>query len=136
MRAGVQKPYSSTVTMTGMKSLPDSTSHIVMTGPKMYVQVNGAWSVLPMGTKELLADMDDKIKTAKYTCVRKGSATVGGAATTIYAVHVVNQNNVSDNTLWISAAGLPLKTESHLGGGQAVSSVIDYDHVQAPPGVK
>ncbi len=137
LRAGVQKPYSSTVTMTGMGSMPDNISHIVMTGSKMYMQLHGKWSVVPMTTKEMLATMDDQAKTAKTTCVRKGDDSVGGQATAVYAVNVVNKGVTSDSTIWISkASGLPAKSQIRMAGGQTITSLFDYEHVQPPAGVK
>ena len=137
LRAGVQRPYSTTVTMAGMKGVPDSVSRVVMTGTKMYMQLHGRWSVVPTTTKELLAAMDDQEKTAKTTCHRTGDDFVGGQAAAIYSVHVVNKGLTSDSTIWISkASGLPAKSEIHVPNGQTITSLFDYTHVQPPPGVK
>jgi hypothetical protein len=134
-RAGAMKPYSTTITMT-MGGKPPQTSHAVMTGDKMYVQVSGVWHAVAMGTKELLKTIDDNAKTAKMTCVHKGEGDVNGQPASIWTAHVVNQGLTSDNTVWIGRSGLPLKTESHLGGGDVVVGVIDYAHFAAPAGVK
>ncbi len=134
-RAGAMKPYSSTITMSHAGA-PPQTSHAVMTGAKMYVQVAGAWHAVPMGTKELLQAIDDNAKTAKMTCVHKGEGDVNGQPASIWSAHVVNEGTTSDNTVWIGRAGLPLKTERHLEGGEVVVSVLDYAHYAAPAGVK
>ena|ERR1700761_969474 len=134
-RAGAMKPYTSTITMSH-PGQPPQTSHAVMTGDKMYVQVGGAWHGVPMGSKELLAAINDNAKTAKMTCVHKGEGSVDGQPASIWAAHVVNEGTTSDNTVWIGRSGLPLKTESHLEGGEVVVSVLDYAHYAVPAGVK
>lgn len=134
-RAAAMKPYSSTITITEKGGQP-RTSHAVMTGAKMYVQVDGAWHGVPMGTKELLQEIDDNAKTAKTSCVRKGEEAVNGQPATMWSAHVVNKGNTSDNTIWIGRSGLPLKSLSLLSGGAVVVSVMDYDHYAVPPGAK
>jgi hypothetical protein len=134
IRAGALKPYSATVSMT-MSGKPIF-SHIVMTGSKMYIQMQGTWHTMPMTAKEVLDQMDTVAKTAKTTCHRGGAEAVNGQAATIYDVHVENQGNASDNRVWISAAGLPLKTVDRMAGGNVATSVYDYAHVQPPAGVK
>ncbi|HEY4985464.1 MAG TPA: hypothetical protein VII39_02490 [Bradyrhizobium sp.] len=134
-RAGATKPYSSTIVMTH-PGKPPETSHAVMTGDKMYVQVEGVWHAVRMGTKELLQTIDDNAKTAKMTCVHKGEGEVNGQPATIWSAHVVNQGMTSENTVWIGRSGLPLKTESDLGDGLTVVSVLDYAHYAVPAGVK
>jgi hypothetical protein len=135
MRAGMQKPYASTITMTHKDGKPQ-TSHAVMMGDKMYVEVQGAWHAVPMTTTEMLADMDRKRKTTKAVCHRVGDETVSGQPATIYAVHSENEGHVSDNKIWVSKAlGVPIKTESNLGDMVVVSD-MDYSNVHAPAGVK
>jgi outer membrane lipoprotein-sorting protein len=137
LRAGVQKPYSTMVSMTGMKGIPDSTSRVIMTGTKMYMQRQGKWIVVPMTSRQMLATMDDQAKTAKTTCRHTGDDVVGGEAAAVYTVHVVNKGTTSDSTVWISdASGLPVKSQIRMAGGQTITSLFDYEHVQPPAGVK
>jgi hypothetical protein len=135
MRAGIQKPYASTITITRAGGKPE-TSHAVMMGDKMYVEVQGAWHTVPMTSTEMLADMDQKRKTTKASCQRVGDEIMGGQPSTIYAVHSDNEGKVSDNKIWVSKAlGMPVKTESHIGD-MVLVSVMDYSNVHTPAGVK
>jgi outer membrane lipoprotein-sorting protein len=134
MRTGIQKHYTSTITITHKDGKPQ-TSHVVMMGDKMYVEVRGAWHTVPMSSTEMLADMDQKRKTTKAVCHRVGDETVGGQPATIYAVHSENEGHVSDNKIWVSKAlGLPIKSESHMGD-MVVVSTNDYSNVRVPAGV-
>jgi outer membrane lipoprotein-sorting protein len=137
LRAGVQKPYSTTITMAGFKGMTDYTSRVVMTGTKMYIETHGKWSTVPMTSKQIIATMDDQAKTATTTCHRTGDGSVGGEATAVYSMHVVNKGLTSDTMIWVSkASGLPAKSQLRMAGGQTITSLFDYVHVQPPAGIK
>jgi hypothetical protein len=129
------KSYRATSTTT--RAGQTHTSHIIMVDGKMYIELGGVWKTSQVTPGQLLDAINTGMKTARLNCRKAGSETINGQPTTIYMVHNVNQGLVSDNRLWISAAGLPLKVETNMGaaGGIAVS-VYDYTNVTVPPGVK
>jgi hypothetical protein len=114
-----------------------STSQIVLVNGQLYLQIGGVWHLSHMSAQQMLATINDNLKTSKMTCTRGGSETVNGQSATIYMVHNVNHGFTSDNRVWISSAGLPVKTEVNLGasGGKIVST-YDYSHAAVPPGAK
>ena len=134
MRALPSKSY--TTTNTDSRAGQIHTSHAVMVNGQLYIEIAGTWRKSHMTAKAMLDTINDGLQTSKMTCKRGGSETIAGQFATIYDVHNVNQGHASDNRLWISAAGLPLKTENHIQGGMVVVSIYDYAHAVVPPGVK
>ena len=134
--AGVSRPYSASVKIEHAGDLP-MTSHIVMTGDKMYVELRRIWNVTPMTTKELIDKVNKTSLKDELVCQRTGEETLDGAATTIYAVENRTPAHASQSRIWIAKAnGLPLKTEVRLRSGDVMTSVFDYAHVQAPAGAR
>jgi len=135
MRLVPTKSYTATNTST--RAGKAQTSHAVMADGVLYIQIAGVWHKSQVTAKQMLDRVNDGLKTSKMTCKRTGSEIVAGQPTTIYSVHNVNQGMVSDNRLWISAAGLPLKAEADMGADVGVIvSTYDYGHAAVPPGAK
>lgn len=134
--AGVSRPYAASVRIEHGGDLP-MTSHIVMTGDKMYVEMRRIWNVTKMTTKELIDKVNKTSLKDQLVCQLSGEETIDGAATTIYAVENHTPAHASQSRIWIAKAnGLPLKTEVRLRSGDVMTSVFDYTHVQIPPGAR
>jgi hypothetical protein len=134
--AGVSRPYSASIKIEHSGDLP-TTSHIVMTGDKMYVEMRRVWNTMPMTTKQLIDKVNKTTLKDQLVCLRSGDEAINGAATTLYAVEDQTPSRASHSRIWISKAnGLPLKTEVRLGGGDVMTSLFDYDHVEVPPGAR
>ena len=132
--AGVSRPYSATVRIEHADDLP-TTSHIVMTGDKMHVELRRIWSSTPMTTKELIDKVNKTALKDLLVCQRSGDEAVDGISTTIYAVENQTPARASRSRIWISKAnGLPLKTEVRLRGGDVMTSLFDYNNVKPPAG--
>ena len=130
--ASAHKSYTATSTTSG-GGVPTRVSHSVSTEGKLFLEMNGRWVLTKLTMSDMANQMRAELGTAKLSCRRLGEETVDGQATTIYASHVVNRGNVSDNRLWIAkATGLPLKTEVKLQNGLQIVTVFDYAHAQAP----
>jgi outer membrane lipoprotein-sorting protein len=114
-----------------------TTSHIVMTGDKMYVEMRRVWNTMPMTTKQLIDKVNKTTLKDQLVCQGTGDETINGVSTTLYAVEDQTPSRPSHSRVWISKAnGLPLKTEVRLGGGDVMTSLFDYDHVEVPPGAR
>ena len=131
--AGVSRPYSATIKIAYYDDLP-ITSHVVMTGERMYVETRRYWNDTPMTTKELIDKVNKTLKDT-LTCERSGEETIDGTVTTVYAVEDQTPARAGHSRIWIAKEnGLPLKTEVRLHGGDVTTSMFDYTHVQAPTG--
>jgi len=119
-------PKSSTTTKTdgqGKKVVTRS----VQTLTNKYVQTeDGKWYAMGIAIK----DLDDDT-SAKLTCRRSGSDSLGGQSVAIYEVHMDLDGNVSDNKYWVSPANLILKSEALIEGARYTTE-YDFVHV-APP---
>jgi hypothetical protein len=134
--AGVSRPYAASIKIEHSGDLP-TTSHIVMTGDKMYVEMRRVWNSMPMSTKQLIDKVNKTTLKDVLVCQRSGDEAINGASTTIFAVENQTPARASHSRIWISKAnGLPLKTEVRLGGGDVMTSLFDYDHVEVPPGAR
>lgn len=134
--AGVSRPYAATIRIEHADDLP-TTSHVVMTGDKMYVEMRRVWNSMPMTTKQLIDKINKTSLKDQLVCQRTGEEAIGGASTTVYAVENQTPARASHSRIWIAKAnGLPLKTEVRLGGGDVMTSLFDYDNVQVPPGAR
>jgi outer membrane lipoprotein-sorting protein len=132
--AGVSRPYAASIKIDHSGDLP-TTSHVVMTGDKMYVELRRVWSTVPMTTKQLIDKVNNTSLKDVLVCQRTGDETINGVSATIYAVEDQSPTRASHSRIWIAKAnGLPLKTEVRLGGGEVMTSQFDYDHVEVPPG--
>ena len=132
--AAAETPHTAVQTTTA--SGKTITGSVIQTETTSYVQVGGAWHASPMSAQDRLKLVTDNFKTAKITCTKVGTDTINGEPVTVYANHLENQGVVADSKIWISAKGLPLKTENHLAGGTDSVSTSDYEHFAPPPGVK
>ena len=136
MRLAPTRSYTGT-SITSTHGGHTSTNQIVLVNGRLYLQIGGAWRVSPMSAQQMLAMVNDNLKTSRMTCKRGGSETINGQSTTIYMIHNVNQGFTSDNRVWISSAGVPVKTEVNMGAdGGTIVSTFDYSHAAVPPGVK
>lgn len=134
--AGVSRPYAASIKIEHSGDLP-TTSHIVMTGDKMYVEMRRVWNTMPMTTKELIDKVNKTTLKDQLVCQLSGDEAINGAATTLYMVEDQTPARASHSRIWVSKAnGLPLKTEVRLGGGDVMTSLFDYDHVEVPPGAR
>jgi hypothetical protein len=134
--SGVSRPYAASIRIEHADDLP-TTSHVVMTGDKMYVEMHRIWNTTPMTTKQLIDKVNKASLKDMLVCQHAGEETIDGAATTIYKVEDHTPARGSKSRIWISKAnGLPLKTEVQLGGGDVITSQFDYDHVQVPAGAR
>jgi outer membrane lipoprotein-sorting protein len=130
--SGVSRPYAASIRIEHADDLP-TMSHVVMTGDKMYVEVHRIWNATPMTTKQLIDKVNKASLKDQLVCHRSGDETIDGAATTVYSVEDHTPARASKSRVWISKAnGLPLKTEVQMGGGDVMTSIFDYDHVQVP----
>src|SRR5438552_3077000 len=112
--AGVSRPYAATVRIEHADDLP-TTSHIVMTGDKMYVEMRRVWSTMPMTTKQLIDKVNKTSLKDQLNCQRTGEEAIDGVSTTVYAVENQTPARASHSRIWIAKAnGLPLKTEVRL----------------------
>jgi hypothetical protein len=134
--AGVSRPYAASIRIEHSGDLP-TTSHVVMTGDKMYVEMARVWNTMPMTTKELIDKVNKSTLKDVLVCQRSGDETINGVSTTLYTVEDQTPSRASHSRIWISKPnGLPLKTEVRLGGGDVMTSLFDYDHVEVPPGAR
>lgn len=134
--AGVSRPYAATIRIAYFDDLP-ITSHVVMTGERMYVETRRYWNDTPMTTKELIDKVNKTSLKDQLVCQLSGEETIDGAVTTVYAVEDQTPARAGHSRIWIAKeSGLPLKTEVHMRGGDVMTSVFDYDHVQAPQGAR
>ncbi len=137
MIALAKVPYADTMAMTKPDKSVDRSASII-TGTKMYVQVNGeAWQSMPYTAQDTIDQINKVVKEAKQTCAKGGSESVGGVPASIFSAHVEHTGRASDNRIWISdKTGLPLKAETRLQDGTTVSQSYRYDNIQPPPGVE
>ena len=134
--AGVSRPYAATIRVAYFDDLP-TTSHVVMTGDRMYVEVRRVWNDTPLTTKELIDKVNNTTLKDQLVCQRSGEESIDGAVTTVYAVENQTPARAGHSRIWISKEnGLPLKTEVHMRGGDVTTSVFDYTHVQVPAGAR
>jgi hypothetical protein len=134
--AGISRPYAATIKMPGPDGLP-LTSHVVMTGDKMYLQIRRTWTTKLITSKELVDKANKSALKELISCQRAGAEEIGGDASTIYAVDSQMPGHIGHSRVWISnASGLPLKTEVTLPGGESMTSLFDYKNVAPPPGEK
>jgi outer membrane lipoprotein-sorting protein len=90
-----------------------------------------------MTTKELIDKVNKSTLKDVLVCQRSGDETINGVSTTLYTVEDQTPSRASHSRIWISKPnGLPLKTEVRLGGGDVMTSLFDYDHVEVPPGAR
>src|SRR6185503_2375598 len=82
--AGVSRPYAASIKIEHSGDLP-TTSHIVMTGDKMYVEMRRVWNTMPMTTKELIDKVNKTTLKDQLVCQLSGDEAINGAATTLYA---------------------------------------------------
>ena len=134
--AGVSRPYAASIRIEHADDLP-TISHVVMTGDKMYLEMRRVWSSTPMTTKQLIDKVNQTTLKDILVCQRTGDEMIDGVSTTIYGVENQTPGHASHSRVWIAKAnGLPLKTEVRLGGGEVVTSLFDYDHVEPPAGAR
>jgi hypothetical protein len=130
MMATARTPYSSTISGLDAQGRT-AISHMVQTPTTKYVETNGRWVAMKVSSDDLIDTLNRALKTTKMSCQRGGTETIGGQPTTIYMVHAENDGVASDNTLWISARNLPLKSDMRVAGKHYVS-VYNYDNVRPP----
>lgn len=136
MFAQAKVPYARTMT-TIQPGQPVSRGEMVVTGTKMYVQVNGAWQSMPYSAQEMIDRATENAKKSKQTCRKVGAELVDGEATTIYSDHEETPRGVVDSRIWMSdSRGLPLKLETHFESGMSLSSTVRYDNIQPPAGAR
>ena len=136
MFAQAKVPYASTMTMI-QPGQPVSRSKSVVTGTKMYVQVNGVWQSMPYSAQEMIDRATENAKKSKQTCRKVGVELVDGEATTIYSDHEETPRGGVDSRIWMSdSRGLPIKLETHFESGVSFTSTVRYDNIQPPVGVK
>jgi len=131
--AGVSRPYAASIKVDSGNDLP-LTSHVVMTGDRMYVEMRRVWNSTPMTTKELIDKVNKTTLKDQLVCQRGGEERLDGVSTTLFIVDDQTPAHASHSRIWIAANGLPLKTEVHLRGVGVVTSLFDYEHVQPPGG--
>jgi hypothetical protein len=130
MMTGAKMPYTTTITKIdgqGRKTV----SQVIQTATTKYVQTHGKWLSMNISEKDLL----DNLKVTKITCVRIGMDSTNGQPAAIYKVHTENDGTVLDEKMWISAKGLPLKSEA-LVDGTTYESLYDLAHAQPPADAK
>lgn len=136
MFAQAKVPYASSMT-TSQPGQPVSRGESVVTGTKMYVQVNGAWQSMPYSAQEIIDRVTENAKKSKQTCQKVGAELVAGEATTVYSDHEETPRGVVDSRIWLSdSSGLPLRLETHFASGMSFTSTIRYDNIQPPAGAK
>jgi len=133
--AGVSRPYAASIKVDSGNDLP-LTSHVVMTGDKMYVETRRVWNSTPMTTKELIDKVNKTSLKDVLVCQRTGEESLDGVSTTLFVVDDQTPSHASHSRIWIAANGLPLKTEVHLRGVGVVTSLFDYVHVEVPAGAR
>jgi hypothetical protein len=108
-----------------------------------YFLHQGSWRKSPLGTKEMLAQMDSALTTATaYSCQHLPDESVAGSATTVYRAHMENDGVKSDVQTWITkSTGLVMKQEEDLDAGAGagkrhLSLRFEYTNVHAPAGAK
>jgi hypothetical protein len=131
VRAGMQKPHSSTI-MTRNGDARKNINYSVTTADKVYVEKDRDWYARPWNAAKLIADLDSKLKKTKCTCNRVGEESVDGQPATLYTVHEESEGSVSDNKIWVSdALGVPIKSESHVDD-LVTTTTNDYVNVHVP----
>jgi hypothetical protein len=131
MLNSAHQPVSVVVTRTDAHG-KRSQSGTVQALEKLYVQrEDGQWHSVDLSIKDKVDVATDELKTAKLICQRVGVDTVGATGATVYALHVDNDEVISDARLWISSGALILRSDSSANGAQ-YSAVYDYAHVNPP----
>lgn len=123
-------PYTTTVTKTdgqGKKTV----SQAIQTATTKYVQSHGKWYAMNISENDLL----DTLKTTKMSCQRIGTDSANGLPAVIYKVHRDNDGTLLDEKTWISAKGLPLKSEGQVDGS-TYEALYDFTRAQPPAGAR
>lgn len=151
--ANSRTPYHSFVTITfayaatvaeahrKMKLPDEQKSETIFTGSAVFVRLlPGKWKSLP-GT---LAQFQDGIKgsvAGLIACRHLADDTVDGAKLSVYEGDAKPQNKAVQTRVWISAKGVPVKSETDIeigntpGGDQIhqhLSTRYEYGDIQAP----
>lgn len=126
MTNGAKTPFTTTITKSdgqGRKTV----SQVIQTATNKYVQSHGKWYAMRISENDLL----DTLKATKMTCLRIGTDSANGQPAVIYKVHRENDGTSLDEKTWISAKGLPLKSEAR-ADGSTYESMYDFTHAQPP----
>ena len=130
MMTSAKTPFTTTISKTdgqGRKTV----SQVIQTATSKYVQSHGKWYAMSISENDLL----DTLKATKMTCLRIGTDSANGQPAVIYWVHRENEGTFLDEKTWISAKGLPLKSERQMDGS-TYESMYDFTHAEPPASAK
>jgi hypothetical protein len=99
----------------------------VQTVDNKYVQSpDGKWYAMNIAIKDLNDDLSGLL-----TCRRSGSDSVSGELTAVYEVHMKQEDEVTDQKLWVSSKNMILKSEGTVDSAHYTTE-YDYAHVTPP----
>jgi hypothetical protein len=153
MIANTKTPYHSFTTITfdytavvaeaqRKLKLPSSqASETIFTGEAVYVRLlPRKWQALPTSPAQFRESVSASI--AGFTnCKRLADATVDGAAVPVYIGDTTQQNRPVETKIWISAQGIPIKSETDIDVAgppgvetirQHLSTRYEYGDIRAP----
>lgn len=113
-----------------------SESEVVETGTTRYLKVNGKWRLHPYDAKAEAAEIARAMQASKAACTNAGTGDSDGRTATLFRVHNQSDDATTDQQVWISANGLPLKQviELDVGGSLGKSHrEIRYDYADVQP---
>ena len=109
----------------------DRMADVIMSGDKMYVQVQGAWHSMPRTDfSQMKAKLEAARASKQVACEQLSDETLGGRAASVY--HVTDNSDggrKTDVKVWLAKNnGLPLRVDS----SDRMSITYDYDNIQVP----
>jgi hypothetical protein len=114
-----------------------SNMETIFVGDTYYVQINGKWTVSPIGAQDMKEMEQRNMKNFKNSsCQEVREEAVNGESATVYTSHSQSEKGTVDSQMWISKSrALLLRQDIDLSGTgfkNHSSSRYDYSNVKAP----
>ena len=153
MTANTKTPYHSFATITFIYAAPmtvadrnlklpsSQSSETIFTGKEIYVRLlPGKWRDMPTSLEQFRAQVQASM-AGLTDCQRLQDQTVNGATLAVYVGATKEKNGPVQTKVWVSAKGIPVKSETdieigHTPGGdmihQHLSTRYEYGDIHAP----
>jgi len=119
-------PHSVILTRTDGQGKQTVTRQVQTVDNKYVQRPDGKWYAMNIAIKDLNDDL-----SGLQTCRRSGSDSVSGAVTAVYEVRMKEEDEVTDQKLWVSSKNMILKSEGTVEGAHYTTE-YDYAHVTPP----
>jgi outer membrane lipoprotein-sorting protein len=119
-------PHSVILTRTDGQGKNTVTRQVQTVDNKYVQRPDGKWYAMNIAIKDLNDDL-----SGLQTCRRSGSDSVGGELTAVYEVRMKQEDEVTDQKLWVSSKNMILKSEGTVDGAHYTTE-YDYAHVTPP----